>query len=139
MNSSTGFGTVSGPDLRAIRTILEDVELGFNNKDSALMNAHLADDAVVVTARGAVLEGRLAIENATREALASDFLRDATAYYQLADVVALSVDVISARKDAWSTQESAEDGRAPEMNALYIFVRRSGRWLIWRRQNTMAA
>lgn len=124
-------------DLNAIRRIIIDVQEGFNNNDPVQMNSHLVDDAVVVNARGAVLEGRRAIEESTKDGLASGFLRDATAYYELVDVTLLAQDVIGARKNAWSTSEDARDGRPPEMNALYVFVRREGRWAIWRRQNTL--
>ena len=126
-------------DLNAIRKIITDVQEGFNNNDPVQMNLHLADDAVVVNARGAVLEGRRAIDESTKDGLAAGFLRDATAYYELADVALLAPDVIVARKNAWSTSEDARDGRSPEMNALYVFVRRQGRWMIWRRQNTLVA
>jgi uncharacterized protein (TIGR02246 family) len=126
-------------DVEAIRGIVRDVQDGFNNNDAALMNAHIADDAVVVNARGAVLNGRRAIEIATEDSLAAGYLRDSTAYYELTDVISLAPDVITARKNAWSTRENAQDGRPPEMNALYIFVRRANRWLVWRRQNTLIA
>lgn len=126
-------------DLTEIHAIVDDVQDGFNNNDAALMNAHIAEDAVLVNARGAVLTGRPAIMESTEAALAAGFLKDATAYYELTDVVALSPDVITARKDAWSTRKNAQDGDPPEMNALYVFVRRADRWLIWRRQNTIVA
>ncbi|MCK0093815.1 SgcJ/EcaC family oxidoreductase [Rhodococcus sp. F64268] len=110
---------------------------GFNNNDASLMNARLADDAIVVNARGAVLSGRAAIRKASEEALAAGYLNDSMAYYELSDVASLSPDVVTARKNAWSTNQDADDGNPPEMNALYIFVKRDGRWLIWRRQNTI--
>ncbi|PZU03792.1 MAG: DUF4440 domain-containing protein [Gordonia sp. (in: high G+C Gram-positive bacteria)] len=124
-------------DVNAIRRIITDVQEGFNNNDPVQMNSHLAEDAVVVNARGAVLEGRRAIEESTKDGLTSGFLRDATAHYELVDVTLLAQDVIVARKNAWSTSADARDGRPPEMNALYVFVRREGRWAIWRRQNTL--
>jgi uncharacterized protein (TIGR02246 family) len=126
-------------DLTEIRAIINDVQDGFNNNDAALMNAHIADDAVVVNARGAVLSGRSAIMESTESGLAAGFLKDATAYYELTDVLALSPDVVTARKNAWSTPKNAQDGDPPEMNALHVFVRRADRWLIWRRQNTIVA
>ena len=129
----------SPADVEAIRGIVRDIQDGFNNNDAALMNAHMADDAVVVNARGAVLNGRRAIEKATEDSLADGYLRDSTAYYELTDVMALATDVITARKNAWSTRENSQDGIPPEMNALYIFVRRANRWVVWRRQNTLIA
>lgn len=51
----------------------------------------------------------------------------------------LADDAIVARKNAWSTKQDADGGNPPEMNALYIFVKRDGRWLIWRRQNTIVS
>ncbi|MEE2060669.1 YybH family protein [Rhodococcus artemisiae] len=126
-------------DLEQIQTIVRDVQEGFNTNDASLMNAHLADDAIVVNARGAVLFGRAAIQKASEDALAAGYLNESTAYYELSDVAGLSADVIVARKNAWSTKQDADDGDPPEMNALYIFVKRGGRWLIWRRQNTIVS
>ncbi|TQF74724.1 SgcJ/EcaC family oxidoreductase [Rhodococcus spelaei] len=137
MTLTTTIDLPNTNELNAIRAIINDVQEGFNNNDAKLMNAHLAEDAVVVNARGAVLAGRSAIEKATEEGLAAGFLSDATAYYELTDAALLSPDTIAARKNAWSTRKDAEDGNPPEMNALYIFVRRADRWLIWRRQNTV--
>ncbi len=126
-------------DLEQIQAIVRDVQDGFNTNDASLMNAHLADDAIVVNARGAVLAGRAAIQKVSEDALAAGYLNESTAYYDLSDVAALSPDVIAARKNAWSTKQDADDGNPPEMNALYIFVKRDGRWLIWRRQNTIVS
>lgn len=75
----------------------------------------------------------------SRRTLAAGYLNESTAYYELTDVVALSPDVITSRKNTWSTKQDADDGNPPEMNALYIFVKRDGRWLIWRRQNTIVS
>ncbi|MGC0363229.1 uncharacterized protein (TIGR02246 family) [Rhodococcus sp. 27YEA15] len=139
MPSSQTTSEPNSSTYSVILAIVTDVQNGFDNNDAQRMNAHLADDAVVVTARGTVLSGRPDIERATEESFESGFSSDATAYYQVTDVFLLAPDVISARKNAWSTRASAEAGSPPEMNALYIFVRRSNRWLIWRRQNTLVA
>lgn len=139
MTKNSAATTPKTSDLNSIRAIIDDVQAGFNRNDADLMNTHLAEDAIIVNARGVRLAGRPAIDEATREGLAAGFLRDATAYYQLTDIALLAPDVIAAGKNAWSTQQDFEVGNPPEMNALYIFIRRSGRWLIWRRQNTLIA
>lgn len=44
--------------------------------------------------------------------------------------------VIDAHKNAWSSQQMAEAGEPPEMNSLYVLVKRDEIWSIVRRQNT---
>lgn len=39
-------------------------------------------------------------------------------------------------KSAWRSPQEVDDGAPPQMIALYVFVRRHGRWWISRRQNT---
>jgi len=125
-------------DEAALRRIVRDVEDGFNRNDPALLGAQLAADAVVATALGTFIAGRVAIDEANRAGLAG-FLRDATAHYEVSDAVGLAPDVAVAQKRAWSTPEAAEAGEPPEMIALYVFVRRYDRWWIARRQNTLVA
>ena len=43
-------------------------------------------------------------------------------------------DVAVIHKRAWSTEDAADRDDAPEMTALYVFVRRKGRWWIIRRK-----
>ncbi|GAA0274961.1 SgcJ/EcaC family oxidoreductase [Cryptosporangium japonicum] len=123
-------------DEAAIRRIVQDVEDGFNRNEPALLGVHMARDAVVGNARGAWLEGRDAIDEANRVGLAG-FLRDETAHYEVSGAAALAPDVAVAQKRAWSTRAAADAGEPPEMIALYVFVRRDGRWWITRRQNTL--
>ncbi|GAA3398331.1 YybH family protein [Cryptosporangium minutisporangium] len=125
-------------DEAALRRIVRDVEDGFNRNDPALLSAHIAEDAVIGTARGTWATGRAAIDEAN-QAVLTGFLRDATAYYEFSDAVALAPDVAVAQKRAWSTRDAADAGEPPEMIALYVFVRRDGRWWIARRQNTLVA
>lgn len=40
----------------------------------------------------------------------------------------LSPDGAVGPKYAWSSARQAADGEHPEMNALYVFLRRQGRW-----------
>jgi len=131
--------TMDQEDLAALRRVVAEVERGFNENDADLLVRHVAPDAVIVNARGAVLRGRAAVESATRAGLARGPLRTATAHYRLSDVVLVAPDVAVAHKSAWSSVEDAESGAAPEMNAHYTFVRRDGRWWILRRQNTLVA
>lgn len=131
--------TASPEDSAALRRVVADVERGFNENDPDLLVRHIAPDAVIVNARGAVLRGRAAVEAATRTGLAQGPLRTATAHYRLSDVALVGPDVAVAHKSAWSSVEDADDGAPPEMNAHYTFVRREGRWWILRRQNTLVA
>ncbi|SHN47524.1 YybH family protein [Cryptosporangium aurantiacum] len=123
-------------DVTALRRIVQDVEDGFNTNEPALLSVHIAEDAVIGTAGGAWVTGRAAIDEANRAGLAG-FLRDATAHYEVSGAVAVAPDVAVAQKRAWSTRAAAEAGEPPEMLALYVFVRRDGRWWIVRRQNTL--
>ncbi|EGD53656.1 YybH family protein [Gordonia neofelifaecis] len=129
--------SISAADRDALRAIVADVERGFNTNDPDLMNKHVADDAVIVNAVGSVLRGRSEIDEAARAALANGVLREANAHYRLSDIASVAPDVAVAQKSAWSTPEAADSGQAPEMNALYVFVKRGGRWWIARRQNTL--
>ena len=128
--------SLSEADVAAIHRVVQDVEDGFNRNDPDLLTAHVAEDAVVVDARGAVLRGRAAVHEANRAGLRGA-LRAATAHYRLSDVAAVAPGVAVAHKSAWSTAGAAAAGGAPEMNALYVLVQRDGRWWIARRQNTL--
>jgi uncharacterized protein (TIGR02246 family) len=123
-------------DVDAVHAIVQDAEDGFNRNDWELSVAHVACDAVVVTAMGDVWAGRDAIAAANRDGL-TGFLKDATAHYRVTDVRCLGSDVIVANKDAWSNAAAAAVGSPPEMRALYVLARRDGRWWIVRRQNTL--
>ena len=125
-------------DEAAIRRIVQDVEDGFNRNEPELLSVHMAQDAVVGNVLGIWLDGWAAIDEANHKGLAGP-LRDATAHYEVFGAVALAPDVAVAQKRAWSTRAAAEAGEAPEMVALYVFVRRDGRWWIARRQNTLVA
>lgn len=125
-------------DLTAITEVIRDVEDGFNSNDPDLLTAHVAEDAVVVNARGALLRGRAAVDEANRAGLAGP-LREATAHYRVSDVAAVAPGVVVAQKSAWSTSQAADAGATPEMLALYVLVQRDERWWIVRRQNTLVA
>jgi hypothetical protein len=55
----------------------------------------------------------------------------------LTDITALSPDIAVAHKSAWATPDAADSGEAPEMNALYVFALRDGRWWVTHQQNTL--
>lgn len=129
---------LSSRDDIEIRAIISDVERGFNDNDVELSVAHFAEDAIVVTAIGVVLEGAAAIREATTLSLAGA-LAHATAYYEPFALAYLGSDVAVAQKRAWSSKELAESGESPEMTALYVLVRHSGRWWIVRRENTLVS
>jgi len=124
-------------DDSALRDVVGRVELGFNTNDADLMLADVADDAQIVNAVGTVLRGRDEIVAVTRAGLASAALSTATAHYRVSDLELIAPDVAVLHKDAWSSEADAEAGKPAEMNALYVFVRRDGRWWILRRQNTL--
>lgn len=137
-NDTPGL-VLAADDEAAIRGIIADVETGFNTNDVDLLVRHFAPDSIAVDARGVVLRGGDEIARATRDALASGPLRDATAHYRLTDVTLLAPDIAVAHKSAWSTSAAADGGAPPEMTALYVLARRDGRWRIVRRQNTLVA
>ncbi|MET3961080.1 uncharacterized protein (TIGR02246 family) [Marmoricola sp. OAE513] len=140
---NTGVVEEAGPlllseaDEASLREVISTVELGFNQNDADLLLLDVAADAHVVNARGAVLRGREAIDEATREGLADAYLRDATAHYRVSDIELVAPGVAVLHKDAWSDAAAADAGEPPEMNALYVLVKRDGRWWILRRQNTL--
>ena len=130
---------LSAADEDALRDIISTIELGFNTNDADLLVRDIAEDALVVNAVGAVLRGREAILEATRAGLASPYLRDATAHYRVSDMELIAPDVGVLHKEAWATEAAADAGEPAEMNALYVMVRRDGRWWVLRRQNTLVA
>ena len=128
---------LSAADEAALRDIINTIELGFNTNDADLLVRDIAEDAQVVNAIGKVLRGREAILQATWAGLAGDYLRDATAHYRVSDIELLAPDVAVLHKEAWATEAAAEAGEPAEMKALYVMVRREGRWWVLRRQNTL--
>jgi len=141
MINKTKLSPEPAPDFGQTAPMPKDEEaiLLVNTNDAELLLRHVARDAVIVNAIGAVLRGRDAVESATREGLSRGPLQAATAHYRLSDIALVAPDVIVAHKSAWSTVEDARRGAPPEMNAHYTFVRREGRWWILRRQNTLVA
>lgn len=130
-------GAVSDEDAAALRDIVANVERGFNQNDADVLLRDVAPDARIVNAIGMELVGREQIEASTRLGFTQAHLRDSTAHYRLHGIAMLAPDVAVAHKRAWSTEDAAERGEAPEMTALYVFTRREGRWWIIRRQNTL--
>ena len=128
---------LSSADEAALRDVISTIELGFNSNDADLMLRDVAEDAQVVNATGTVLRGREAILEAARTGLAGAYLRDATAHYRVSDIELLAPDVAVLHKEAWATEAVADAGEPAEMNALYVMVRRDGRWWVLRRQNTL--
>lgn len=131
---------ITGPtheDETLLRGIVADIEQGFTDNDPELLARHVADDAVIVNPLGTVLRGPAAVEESARELLIDGPLADATAHYRLAEISLLAPEVAVAHKSAWSTRAEADDGAPPQMIALYVFIRRDGRWWISRRQHTL--
>jgi uncharacterized protein (TIGR02246 family) len=94
-------------DEAAIRAIVADVERGFNENDTTLMNRHIAPDATVVDALGREHRGRPAIDAASVAGLAGP-LADRRARYRVTDVTFVRPDVALAHKRAWAID--AADG-----------------------------
>lgn len=127
---------LSSKDDSAIRRIVADIEDAFNDNDPDALVRHIATDAIIVNPLGTVMRGPAEVEASVRPLLVGGALRDATAHYRLTDITSLAPDVVVARKSAWSNPQQADDGAPPQMNALYVFVKRAGTWWVLRRQNT---
>ena len=126
-------------DVEAIRRIIADVEKGFNDNDAELLVEHFAQNASVVAATGAQIDGRDPMLESARAGLTGP-LRDERARYELADVVFVRPDVALAHKRAWAIDETGEPRNVGhEMSALYVLVREGGRWWVVSRQNTLVA
>ncbi|WP_293696912.1 SgcJ/EcaC family oxidoreductase [uncultured Agrococcus sp.] len=115
----------SAADEAAIHSIVADIEQGFNGNDPQPLVRHLASDALIVNPLGTVMRGPEEVEFSVRALLAGP-LRNTTAHYRLTDVTLLAPGVAVAHKSAWSSRQAADAGEPPEMNALYVFVKRQG-------------
>lgn len=133
---TTSSRTVDPADERAIRQIVADIEIGFNTNQPDLLVRHMAPDALIVNPLGAVMHGPEEVRASVSALLEGGPLADATAHYSLTDITQLAPHVIVAHKNAWSSQQMAEAGEPPEMNSLYVLVKRDEIWSIVRRQNT---
>ena len=122
----------------AIHGIVTDIEQAFNDNDPESLVRHIAPDALIVNPLGSVMHGPEEVRASTRPLLEGP-LRNATAHYRLSDLAQLASGVVVAHKSAWSSRQAADSGEPPEMNALYVFVKRGGEWWIVRRQNTVVA
>jgi uncharacterized protein (TIGR02246 family) len=124
-------------DVEEIKQAIADVERGFNTNDAALMNKHLAPDATVVNVMGIRLVGLEAIMAASEAGLAGA-LRDQYARYEVRDVRFVRPDVALVHKKAFAITADGEPIDLDHaMNALYVFVKQDGHWLITARQNTL--
>jgi uncharacterized protein (TIGR02246 family) len=124
-------------DIEEIKQVIADVERGFNTNDAALMNKHLAPDAAVVNAMGIRLVGVEEIMKASEAGLAGP-LRDQYARYEVRDVRFVRPDVALVHKEAFAiTADGTPIDLDHAMNALYVFVKEDGRWLVSARQNTL--
>lgn len=132
-------GHPAAEDEAAILEIVADIELAFNSKDPDGLVRHISEDAVVVNPLGHVMRGREEVLTSVTPLMNEGPLAEATAHYRLTDLTMLSPEVAVGHKSAWSSAEQAEDGEHPEMNALYVFLRRGGRWRVVRRQNTLVS
>ena len=124
-------------DITAIRTVIADIETGFNENDAERSVAHFTDDASAVNVGGVLVTGREALLEAHRAGFAGP-LRDQYARYELGEITFLRPDVAVAHKRARAVDP---DGEPLDLNhtmiALYVFVRDGGRWRVAARQNTL--
>ena len=132
----TSSPSVDPADEQAIRQIVADIEEGFNTNQPHLLVRHMAADALIVNPFGVVMHGPEEVKASVAALLEGGPLQEATAHYRLTDITLLAPDVIVAHKNAWSSQQMADAGEPPEMNSLYVLVKRDGAWEIVRRQNT---
>jgi uncharacterized protein (TIGR02246 family) len=124
-------------DAEAIRQVVMDIEAGFNTNDVELSVRHFTADASAVSALGVRHTGRDALVEAHRAGYGGP-LADEHSHYEVDDVVFLGTDVALAHKRAWPASPSGELLAAdPAMVALYVMVRRDGRWWIAARANTL--
>lgn len=126
-------------DIDEIKQVIADVERGFNTKDAALMNKHMAPDATVVSVLGVRVVGLPEIMAVSEKGLAGP-LRDQFARYEVRDVRFVRPDVALVHKEAFAVTADGEPIDLDHaMNALYVLVRADGRWWITARQNTLVA
>ena len=124
-------------DVEQITQVVRDIETGFNTNDVELCVRHFTADASAVSALGVRTTGRDALVEAHRAGLGGP-LADEHAHYEVDDVVFLHRDVALAHKRAWATTPTGELlAPDPAMVALYVMVRRDGRWWIASRANTL--
>lgn len=124
-------------DRAAIAKIIEDTETAYNTNDPDLMTEHFALDATVVNAVGGRASGWAELYDANKRGLAG-FLRDEYVRYQVTGIDFLGPEVALAYKAARATKPDGElIDHDPAMVALYVVVKRNGRWWIAARQNTL--
>jgi uncharacterized protein (TIGR02246 family) len=124
-------------DIAAIRTLIAELEAGFNGNDAERSVAAFTADATAVDVAGRLLAGRDALLAAHRAGFAGP-LAGQHARYELGEITFLRPDVAVAHKRASAV---AADGTPLELDhtmiALYVFVRAGGDWRVAARQNTL--
>ncbi|MGY1706234.1 SgcJ/EcaC family oxidoreductase [Geodermatophilus sp. SYSU D00697] len=124
-------------DTDQLAAVIADIERGSNTKDPELSVAHFLPEAWTVTVAGSEADGREALLEAHRRGLSGP-LREQYARYDVVRVAFPAPDVAVLQKHARATDA---DGRPLDaghaMTALYVFVRRDGRWQVLARQNTL--
>ena len=124
------------PTSTALRAVIADVEAGSNDNDPELSVEHFTPDATAVNVMGALVRGRDALLEANRRGLAGP-LKDERARYELRDIAFVGPDVALAHKTARAVDPDGAVDEQHAMIALYVFVKREGRWMIAARQNTL--
>jgi uncharacterized protein (TIGR02246 family) len=126
-------------DTAAIARVIEDIEAGFNTNDADLLVGHFAEGGYAVGVTGVVLSGRAEMLEATRQLLAGP-LREQYARYEIDDLRFPRPDVAIVRKLARAIDAAGTDIDLDHtMVALYVLLKRDGRWWVAARQNTLVA
>lgn len=124
-------------DIALIEQIIRNVETAYNTNDAELMVADFAADASAVNAAGVLITGREALLEASLRGVAG-FLKDQFVRYELADITFLRSDVAIAHKVARAVTASGDPIDIDHsMIALYVLVKKDGRWWTAARQNTL--
>ncbi|MFI9502829.1 SgcJ/EcaC family oxidoreductase [Nocardia sp. NPDC052566] len=124
-------------DIAAIEQIIANVQTAVNTNDPELMAADFAANAQVGNAVGALILGRDALLETSRQALAG-FMKDQYVRYDVTDITFLRPDIALAHKVARAT---TADGALIDIDhsmvALYVLIKENGRWWAVARQNTL--
>lgn len=124
-------------DRAAIEDIIGRVETAYNTNDAELMVSDLAENALIGNAVGVLQTGRETVLEASRAGFAG-FLKDQYVRYEVLDITFPLPDMALAHKGARATDAAGELLDLDHaMVALYVLVKKDGRWWVVARQNTL--
>ena len=124
-------------DVAAIEAIIADHERAFNTKDADLLAAHFRERSWAVGVNGVEVEGRTALVEVAKRALAGP-LAEGKARYRPGQVEFLGDDVAMCHMYATSiTEQDKPTDPDPAMIALCVFRRDGDEWQVVARHNTL--